>query len=538
MKTHAMKRTLVAVGLAALTIPALSFLGIRDVFPVFGFDRPDPVPALSCEAFLSREWQHALETSFSKTFFLRGLLYRTRCQTMEVLNLGCSHESEQQGIGSLAGGALLEYPYLWCYHDPTVAVSRRTTDAALRPIARLGAILASNGVDMVFVMATDKYQFLDLPAAGLAGMLFGKQRNEFQSEYGRLLSEYGIASFDTYAFLTNEAPKHATPMFPYAGLHWNAQASSLVANELLARLNRTSEKPYAINDFAGVDETVAFMPRFEDNDLGRLLNLLHNPFLEKNRSYLPVFSDNRFAPNEGAVILFGDSFSWEIAQSMEMSGEFSPECILYCNKRVPTARELDAILPELRLVVFVYQTPNMLRLGVNPVGDQAVRFCGILGRSFPQRRCAPEDGGENDRIVPLGVPIPLDALHRENTELFLSGLSGPENKGTWTVGKRALMRFRTESGAPTLEFDSDCLFYHGSQRVVVEANGTEVFNDVCSGTGLHFAFANPGAGETIDLLFRLPDAISPASIGASGDTRVLAMMLRSITVSPTADDAP
>lgn len=379
MENKAFIRGIIISAVVAFVVPAMSLFKIKDILPVAGFERLEAIPKLSWTSFKTRQMQTAVETRIAKKFFLRGLMYRTRCQFMEFLNLGASHEGYNQGIGQYRDGSLFEYFYFRDYYNPNCQVKKDIADNVLSAMGELGKVLASNGVDMIFVMAPDKVQFSQKPLAGLTSVLFKKRRDEFQTEFGHLLSSYGISSFDTFSFLTAEAPKHSEPMFPYAGTHWNALASSLVVDELLAQLNRTTPRPYVINHFRGVYETHGKSALFSDEDIGRLLNLLRNPYLAKNKSYLPMFESEEFAPNNGSVIIFGDSFSWGLARSMKLSADFAPEKILVCDKRCPTADELDYFISDLRLVLFVYMTPNMLRLGDhNAIGEKVVPFCHLL----------------------------------------------------------------------------------------------------------------------------------------------------------------
>ncbi len=298
---------------------------------------------------------------------------------MEVVNLGVSHEGQNQKIAQFKDGTLFQHNYFQLYFNSKTKVSREDVDKSLEAIGTLGKVLASNGVDMVFVMATDKVQFSQKPLAGLLPVCFRKSHAEFQTEYGRLLADYGIPSFDTFSYLTNEAPRHSESMFPYAGTHWNALASSLVVDELLQRLNAYTAKPYAINRFKQVKEAPCEQSRYCDADIGALLNLFYNPYLKKNKCYLPEFASKRFAPNAGSVILFGDSFSWQMKMSMVMAGDFEPDKILQCDKRVPLPNELKALVPDLRLVLFVYMTQNMLRFDKDPrVGGKIIPFCELL----------------------------------------------------------------------------------------------------------------------------------------------------------------
>lgn len=379
MKNKALFWLVFAVSLAVSLVPALTYFGVKDILPVSGYQLVEPPQKLTWRNFKTHKFQANLERRFAKRFFLRGFMYRLRCQTMELANLGVFHEGNNQKIGQFKDGTLFQYVYFNDYYNPNCKLSQGNVSKTLKAIGDLGKVLASNGVDMVFVMATDKIEFMRKPMPGLISALFKKRRDEFQTEFGDLLSANGIPYFDTFSFLTNVAPNHAEQMFPYAGTHWNALASSLVVDELLTRLNSHATKTYTINRLSGVEETSSKSARFKDDDIGLLLNLLYNPYLKKNRRFLPKFEDEDFTPNEGGVIVFGDSFSVELAQSMKMSKDFDPVKTLVLDKRLPSTSELNWVSSNLRLVVFVYVSPHLLRMDRLPqIGGHASTFCRLL----------------------------------------------------------------------------------------------------------------------------------------------------------------
>jgi hypothetical protein len=292
-------------------------------------------------------------------------------------------------------------------------------------------------------------------------------------------------------------------------------------DELLERLNRHSARPYAINHATGVEESNVKPARYRDDDLGRLLNLFYNPCLRKNKSYLPEFECGDFTPNDGSVIIFGDSFSWQLAETMKRAKVFAPGKIMDCDKRIPSANELRCVLPNLRLVVFVYMSRNMLAFDKDPrVGGKIEPFCKLLTEYFLKSTC-----------LALEEPVLFYSNKESGHIFFRSGLSHPESGWTWTDGHEALMRFHTASTAPKLSVNMECSSFHHRQRVAIEANGKRVLDDACGENGLEFTFDNPGAGKDIELKFTFPEAMAPKAIGNSADSRVLALKIRSLTVT-------
>ena len=521
MKDRVRKRILALILMVAFMTPALSLFNVKDILPLAGFQSLDVIPSLSFANLKTRKYQTAVERRFAKTFFLRSFLYRLRCQAMELPNLGVYHEGKAQDLGQYADGTLFSFgDYFNCYVNPRFGPLEENFGKSLDTIANLRAVLASNGVDMVFVMAADKVQMTKKPLSWLTSALFRRNHEEFQTGYVRHLSSRGIPCFDAYSFLTNEAPRHAESLFPYTGIHWNALGASLVVDELLTRLNRKSDRPYAINRIVGVEETDIRPAPYRDEDIGRLLNLLYNPYLKKNKCYLPTFEHDDFTPNEGGVIVFGDSFTWEIAESLRRSRDFEPGKVLDFDKRVPRAADLMRLGADLRLVIIVYMSPHMLEL------DK---------RSYIRNTISPFCKLVNERVathqVAIGEPITFNAGNGNWYKYFRCGISTPEANWTWTDGHEAVMRFRTASDAPRLSVQIRCASFHHRQHVTVSTGGLAVFDDVCGDGGIEFTFENPGAGKDIELTFNFPEAISPASLGNPNDPRLLALRLRSIVVS-------
>jgi hypothetical protein len=371
-----MKKTIIAsLVLLASALPSLHLFGVKDFIKLAGFIKVAPIAKLTVRSFVDRSYQTSLEASYSKSFFLRGLLFKTRCQVYEWVNFGSFHEARDRRIGQFADGTLFSQTYLETYCNPWSRVSKDNVADSLSAISALKEHLASRGIDLVFVMAVDKIQMTDKPLPWLTKVLFKKRRTEFQTEFAQLLSEYGISSFDTHFFLKEKAHLYAEPMFPFAGTHWNALGSGLVTEELLLRLNAQSNQTYRINRFVGVTETPE--ARYADDDLGKLLNLFSNPYLRRNTRYLPKFEDSHFKPNRGSVLLFGDSFSWEIFFSLIRSREFPRKKILICDKRIPSQAEIESVMPDLKLVAFVYVTPNMLNLDQR-FGPKIKKLCEML----------------------------------------------------------------------------------------------------------------------------------------------------------------
>lgn len=111
-----------------------------------------------------------------------------------------------------------------------------------------------------------------------------------------------------------------------------------------------------------------------------------------------------------------------------------------------------------------------------------------------------------------------------------SGISVPENQYSWTEGHELNMEIPVDTAADTVTvvmnvFDT----YHGEQRYTVTSGGEEAVSSAQAGTG-QIEFSAAVTDGKCCFTVSLPDAVSPASFGESGDGRVLALAITRITV--------
>ncbi|MBI1290364.1 hypothetical protein GC173_03870 [bacterium] len=118
--------------------------------------------------------------------------------------------------------------------------------------------------------------------------------------------------------------------------------------------------------------------------------------------------------------------------------------------------------------------------------------------------------------------------------VFVRGWSWGEAHWRWTDGKSATAVF-THPGASKLRLSFYPFLGQGklaSQRVVIRANGTELFRqDIDEKWGGYLEVPLPPAEDgRYQIGFELPDATSPASLGGGDDTRTLGIRLESFSV--------
>lgn len=138
-----------------------------------------------------------------------------------------------------------------------------------------------------------------------------------------------------------------------------------------------------------------------------------------------------------------------------------------------------------------------------------------LARSYPQLK--------------LGAMIPFGS-HGSDRYLW-SGWSGPERTFRWSRGTRAVVLFSVQgaaAGAKAIVVEGSCYF---AQHVRAELNGATVASFECSSRRFREWRWKIPAGtlrKTNTLILQLPDAVSPAELGRSRDTRKLAVGIASM----------
>jgi len=132
--------------------------------------------------------------------------------------------------------------------------------------------------------------------------------------------------------------------------------------------------------------------------------------------------------------------------------------------------------------------------------------------------------------VTLEPALDLDLTSRDADRFLAAGWAGPEKKFRWTDGHRAEVRFSL--GEPTPLLLALRTGGRGRQRLEVMINGSPVAELAIGNAMADYSVSIPAAVVTKDnvLVLGLPDAHSPASVGAGRDTRVLGASVQRIAV--------
>lgn len=134
----------------------------------------------------------------------------------------------------------------------------------------------------------------------------------------------------------------------------------------------------------------------------------------------------------------------------------------------------------------------------------------------------------------LGTELYFDSARCTAYRNCVSGFSYNEDRGAWTDGREAKMKFVLDDYSGTdLTLSVTYTTFNGAQRVRVTANGTDAGEFTANGDGTSSVTipASCISDNTLELTFELPDAVSPADMGAGADPRILALYMETLTIS-------
>lgn len=132
----------------------------------------------------------------------------------------------------------------------------------------------------------------------------------------------------------------------------------------------------------------------------------------------------------------------------------------------------------------------------------------------------------------LGEQILFYGTHNNSKSFIEKGLSGQEENFTWTEGNQLIFQAAIEaekSNQLTAYFDLAAVFT-GQQTVNVTINESQKLHLLASqGESFKFDFTPPEDGK-VRIEMHFPDAKSPSELGMSGDTRKLALAIKSLVI--------
>ena len=149
------------------------------------------------------------------------------------------------------------------------------------------------------------------------------------------------------------------------------------------------------------------------------------------------------------------------------------------------------------------------------------------------------DEGRAMSSIPLSQSGLVQTFNRKSRQLT-KGWSVPETWGTWSEGADAEITLRVMPDTHAVVLDASAFVMPPTltQRVIVSINGEQVLStrltqvqdnrlEIPLSTAIRETL---GKGGLLKLQLHLPDAVSPQQLGLNGDSRVMGLGLRTLTV--------
>ncbi len=299
----AYKYLLLVICIAMLLLPALQ-KGLN----IFGLQKyklvkvPDDMalPAPTFNGIIENTYQDSVSLWFNFTTGFKPLLVRLRNQ----VDYSCFNVTH---------GKIIEGKNQCLYIDENLVAYMGTKvypDRLLRgvdSIAMLRSFLAHKNIPLLFVMAPGKADYLTawLPP----GYTVEKGRTTYYTMLTEQLKKRGIPYADLRAFFDSTAKSYPHPVFSKQGLHWSAYGASIALDTIYKTIAATLNfEPMAV-DLS--HDTISSEPRFPEDDLAEMANMLYIPHIDTLAYPAPVGTVKDSARTKKPKILFvGDSFSY------------------------------------------------------------------------------------------------------------------------------------------------------------------------------------------------------------------------------------
>jgi hypothetical protein len=181
-------------------------------------------------------------------------------------------------------------------------------------VQRLRAVqdtLARRGKLLVYIIAPSKTQLYPeyLPDS-CQGRLRGPTAYQ---RYAGPMQAAGINVLDLAAVFQTWKARSAYPLFPSGGTHWSGYGCVRAADTLWRYLEARGHFRLPRVRQTGLE--ISTTPRYSDDDLTQMLNLLHNPAPTPPLAY-PVlaFDPPKQGEHRPRLLLIGDSFGWSFIE--------------------------------------------------------------------------------------------------------------------------------------------------------------------------------------------------------------------------------
>lgn len=375
---------LATVFFAALALPMLHLFGVKEEWArIYGYERRTGMPTFSFSSYTNLAYQTEFSEHFSKGFFLRKTFLRTSMQLHDWANFGLFHYG--YGVLDGRGGVLFETPYAQFHLDRCREANPGKYAKVLASLKELNRQCKAMGADFVFLSLPDKLQLYPELLPRWLGWFWNFSLFDTQAKMTALCEQEGISAFDGNRYLTGRKDEWETWVYPPFGTHFNAYGSGLIYEGLTDFLDRRGRNRFRVNRFTGVRQC---KPEWSvDDDIGNLMNVWWNWRQKVNPHYEPIFASTNEIMNSGSALAFGDCYREQVARILQNAKFFDPKRIVTARRYgKETAERLKDILPDLRLVMMVYQSFNSDQLDERIV--EVENILDILRKSTGKRKDA------------------------------------------------------------------------------------------------------------------------------------------------------
>lgn len=239
-------------------------LRIRSASPLAGVAKPKPA-RWTLDAFLSGELQKAVSINLGKASPVFPISVRAKNQLVFSL----FGESAAPGVIIGRNGQLYEQMYIdeFCARDGAADETRVGEWAST--LRAIQDAIEARGKSFVYLISPSKAARYpeDLPASASCASRATSMPDKL-TPYLAALEKNGVRHVDGAGLMSAQRPKHAIPLFPRGGTHWNSVGGALALQEATRAIPAS---PIGRLEFL-------FAPALEalgtDRDLLDLLNLL------------------------------------------------------------------------------------------------------------------------------------------------------------------------------------------------------------------------------------------------------------------------
>lgn len=307
---------------------------------------------------------------------------------------------------------------------------------------------AEKNIDLILVFEPAKSSFYP---EYIPNRYFNDSSNKTNYRYfTRKAQEYDIEYINFNTYYQSLKDKKPYPLYPRYGIHWSTYGMSFIADSMLKYIEAL--RNIDMNEVYIDSIEVESAPRSADFDIGVTLNLLC-PLPQKEPLAYPVYRfEENPAKDKPSVLVIGDSYYWNIFNTMIPKYLFKNEAFWYFYAKVyPDTYYKETWVKDLNLkaeiekqdVIFLMVTERFLhKFGWNfieeayslygPVSRLDIlhnKKCGILGYS---EWLNSDIQKAKDRNVSLEEMLELDAgyvysLSNINELLTLKGPAYLEN---------------------------------------------------------------------------------------------------------------